>query len=175
MGQFFCPGDFYASGTITGKNNIPSADAVGDAQVQASAAIQATKLVHQWTRTLDQAPGVAVAAQTKILHGVVGSNLVAASVGIASIVAMVDTAATGNATVTIDVQKRNGAGAWASILSAAYTINSSTSAGVLNSISPAQAGLVTGDVLKVIVTVNAGTGTLPQGLLVEIAIREYPQ
>jgi len=175
VSQTVIASDLYCSGTITGKNNVPSAGAVGDAQIAAAAAVQATKLIHQWTRTLDQAPGASIVAQSKIVHAVVGANLVAANCGIASIAAVVDAAATGDHTATIDVLKRNGAGAWASILSAPLVISVSTAAGVVQTLAVAQAGLVTGDLLKITVAVAGSTGVQAQGLLVEIAIREYPQ
>lgn len=174
-GQEYHPGDAYFAGTLTAKNNVPSAGSVGDTQVKSGDYVQAVKLIHQFCRSLDQAPGASVVAQTKIVHAVAGANTNQSICGVASLTAAVDAAATGDHTVTIDVQKRNGGGAWASILAAPYVINSATPAGTAEAISVAQPTLVTGDLVKIVVTVAGSTGVQAQGLIVELQIREYPQ
>jgi hypothetical protein len=80
---------------------------------------------------------------------------------------------TSSDTVTVDLQKSTGGGAFASILTAAIQFTSSV--GTLRTMlaaSIATASLVQGDILEVVVTVSGSSG---QGLCVELATSETPQ
>jgi hypothetical protein len=80
-------------------------------------------------------------------------------------------APTGDSTHTVKL-KKNGS----DILSADIVLNSSNTAytGDEEQTGFTSASLVAGDVLEVAVTVSAGTGTLGQGLCVDVEVDEYP-
>ncbi|VTU02779.1 Marine sediment metagenome DNA, contig: S03H2_L04701 OS=marine sediment metagenome GN=S03H2_18785 PE=4 SV=1 [Gemmataceae bacterium] len=133
----------------------------GDPQIGAANPIDATKVKHQYAPQLAQAHGTAATAERRIVHVARAAGTVAA-VGAGPVVA-----ATGNSTVTVDVRK-NGT----SILTSTISLTSATAAfarvaGTINT-----AAYVAGDVFEVVVTVAAGTGTLPQGVSVQVVFRE---
>lgn len=140
-----------------------------DDHVADGAAIDAAKLVHRRSLDYRQADGAAVASQTLplvIVRGTTGTLI--------ALEAAVLTAATGDATVSIDLQQSTGGGAFASVLNAPVVIDASTAvrtavAGVLSTTA-----LADGDLLQLVVTANAGTGTLPQGLIVTVTLDESP-
>lgn len=173
MSQSYITSDLYVAGTITGKQNIPSAASVNDAAVVAGANIQATKLVHQYAPRVDQAPGVNVASATDLIHQVFASGTGVSTV--AGFEATIITAITGNDTVTVDLQRSTGGGAFATVLTAPITINSATPAKTPQAASIASASLNNGDLLQVVVTYTHNTGTPPQGLIAQAFLRENPQ
>ena len=75
--------------------------------------------------------------------------------------------ATGDSTITVDVRK-NGT----SVLSSTVTLNSSNTArvAVAATIDGTLDGLVAGDWVEVVITISAGTGTLPTGVFVQLEI-----
>jgi hypothetical protein len=75
--------------------------------------------------------------------------------------------AIGDSTVTVDV-KKNGT----SVLSSVVTLNSSNTAriAVAATIDGTQDDLVAGDWLEVVITISAGTGTLPTGVFVQVEV-----
>jgi hypothetical protein len=86
-----------------------------------------------------------------------------------SIKAMVtETAAAGAYAAAVDLKKSTGAGAFASVLSAALTLDSAVVLrnNVTGSIS--DTALATGDCLAIVVTVSGASGTRPAGLCVTV-------
>jgi len=153
----------YFADTITFKDVVLPAGAVSNDQVAAGAKIAASKLVHKHRKSYGQA-GTA-ASETRAIHGVFGATGTVVAFKVGSI-----TPCTGNATITVDL-KKNGT----SILASAITLDSTKSARTLYAASIASAGLVVGDWLEVVVTANAGTGTLGTGLFWQVEIDEDPQ
>lgn len=142
-----------------------------DEDISASAAISATKLKPRRSADISIVDsGTAVAAASKMLHVVRGAT--GTLVGIEAAVA---TAATGaDRTVTVDLHKATGGGAFATVLSSTIGFtNSSTPrvpyAGVINSTS-----IVDGDVLLVVVTVAGSAGAQALGLVVSLHYDEDP-
>lgn len=83
---------------------------------------------------------------------------------------------TGDRTVSVDLQKSTGGGAFASILSGggiSFTASDSVRTPKLATIT--SPNLVAGDLLAIVVVYTAGTtGTVPQGLLAQTNVRELP-
>jgi hypothetical protein len=78
-------------------------------------------------------------------------------------------AATGDSTVTIDVRK-NGT----TVLSGTIALDSANTARVVEAgtVDGAQDDVVADDWIEVVISVSAGTGTLPTGLFVQVEIDE---
>ena len=153
----------YFADTITFKEVVLPAGAVSDDQVAAGAKIAASKMVHKHRPSYGQA-GTAV-SETRAIHGVFGATGSVVAFKAGSI-----TACTGNATISVDL-KKNGT----SILASPITLDSTKSARVLYAANIASAALSVGDWLEVVVTANAGTGSLGSGLFWQVEIDEDPQ
>ena len=149
-------------GAVQFVNAILNAGCVGNIHVAAGAKISAAKLEHEPRLTYGQLDGSATVAETKVVHVVSGTagTLKAIRAGVA-------TACIGDSTITVDVHK-NGV----TVLNAAITIDSGDAAYALVDGVIDTATLAADDVLEVVVTVNAGTGTLGQGLFVNLDLYE---
>ncbi|WP_254509893.1 hypothetical protein [Anatilimnocola floriformis] len=148
---------------------LPAAS-VGNATIAGAAGIEATKVVHQFPLHVQQVPGSAVVSATTLIH-------ISRAVGtVVSIEAITTTPATGgDRTVSIDLQKSTGAGAFASILSAPFTLTNATVARTVALGMIPSPSLIDGDVLQVVVTVAGAAGSQAQGLLITVTLREEPQ
>lgn len=139
---------------------IPSG-AVDDDSVATGADIDPAKLRHQNILMFAQDSDATAAAQTKVVDVVQGAGEVyKVDAGMVS-------PNSGDATVTVDLHK-NGV----SILSSPIELSSSEAAYALVSGTVATTAVVADDVLEVVVTVNAGTGTLGNGPFVRVVTRE---
>jgi len=161
-------GDFYFSGTVTGRSIAPSDGAVTNAKVAADADIDATKLGHQYKIVRDLCDHATTAAAKRIIVDYVyGASGTIVAGGVVASVAPI-----GDATITFDI-KKNGV----SILSATISLTSATAANTLK--EPAGFSSTTvaaGDVISFEITaVNAGTGTLPKGVAGVLILREKAQ
>lgn len=163
--------DTHVAGTLTAETmNLP-ANAVTDTSVIAAANIAASKLEHQRAISVELfGPTTTVAALTKLLHVVRGAT---GSVYAAE--AVIITAATGgDRTVTVDIQKSTGGGAFATVLTTTINITNGTAvrtavAAVVNS---TPAALVDGDILQAVVTVAGVAGNQALGLLLTVTVKE---
>jgi hypothetical protein len=154
--------------TVVGQFAAPSGS-ITNANIATAAGIAASKVVHRFPLNYAQADGASVADATVTLY-------VAAAAGeVKSVeVGLGGAAAAGDSTVDVDILKSTGGGAFASMLSAAITVDSSTvirtaEVGVVSSGSYAD-----GDILRVDVDATVGTGTLPQGIVVTVICEENP-
>ena len=160
MAKHRIEGDLHITGALTmGELGIPDST-ITNADVEADADIDASKLEHSH-RGLHTQNGTAVAA-TEVMHVVYGATGTIKAVKAGSVVA-----ATGNATMTVDV-KKNGT----TVLSAPIVLDSTNTAYIVEAGMPTVTTLVAGDVLTAVVTVDAGTGALGTGLFVEAEIWE---
>jgi hypothetical protein len=159
-----------------GTASLPAA-CVGDTQIKAGATgayVQATKLQHQ-------APGVIggsvqIAGPTTTVATVTQTLGMAKGVGtLASLDGWIEVAAVGAATVTVDLQKSTGGGAYATVLSATMAISSATVIRTAVPTTISAASYVAGDIFRIVCTATAGGGTLPQGLTLRLVAREEPQ
>lgn len=137
---------------------------VSNSQIIAGAGIEAEKLEHHHSITGNQ-PNTAATTETRVIHNVYGATGDTLAFEAGSIVA-----ATGNATVTLDVLK-NGT----TILAAVITLDNANSARVAEAGSISVAGLVDGDVLEVVIVATIGTGALPTGLFYNLRLNEDAQ
>ncbi len=157
--------------SFSGTLNIP-ASTIEDVDINIGVpVIQAVKLEHQFGVPAELfGPATTVAAVTQwiyILHGTTGEivNFEAA------IAVVADDA---GRTITVDLQKSTGGGAFATVLSGTigFTNGSSARTAVAGTISSAD--LVDGDILEIIVTVAGGSGNQATGLTVNTILRENP-
>lgn len=161
-GSNIVDGDLRVRGTLVPDTLRYPAASLANADVSASAAIATTKLRHRHVRSWQQ-PNTAATAETRTIHVVTLPGLINA-VKVGSIAAAI-----GDSTVTVDVKKNN-----TSVLSSTVTLNSSNTAriAVAGTVSGAQDDVVVGDWIEVVITVSAGTGTLPTGVFVQVEIDE---
>jgi hypothetical protein len=143
---------------------------ITDVWVSDTAGIKAKKVVS--LRSIDRelfGPAVTVAALTTDLHIVRGAT--GTLMGIEA--AICGTIATGaDRTVTLDLHKSTGAGAFGTVLSSTVDFDNASVlrtavAGVISS-----AGLVDGDILRAIVTVAGAAGNQALGLVMTLTFEE---
>jgi len=148
-----------------------SGGGIQDGDVAPGAAIAATKLKHQFPISQELfAPGVTIAALTRLLHIVRG-----AKAEVVGFEAIITTAATdASRTVTVDLLKSTGGGAFATILTTTINITSTTTIRVPVAAVVASPSLVDGDILELTVAVAGSTGAQAQGLLASVMLREDP-
>jgi len=155
---------------ITGQLSVGGAVALPPATVtnagfstSPSDALAATKQEHQHQKQFAQVHGSNATAERRVVHVVRGltGDLIEFECGNA-------VAATGDSTVTINLYK-NGS----TILSAPVVLdNANTAYSGKESGTFSAAPLVAGDVIEIVQTVSAGTGTLPQGVFAQLTLRE---
>lgn len=134
--------------------------------------LEANKIVrHQSVDRELFGPAVTVAALTTDVHIVKGTT--ATVVGLEA--AICGTIATGaDRTVTIDLHKSTGAGAFATVLSSTigFTDASVLRTAVAAVINATTGALVDGDILRIIVTVAGSAGNQALGLVVTMTMEE---
>jgi hypothetical protein len=140
---------------------------ITNAEVSDTAAIAASKLVHHFIARHSQGVGTAVVTSTEVIHVAKAAGTVAAlRIGVV-------TAPTGgNKQFTVDVKKSTGAGAFTSILSAAYAVdntkaNLTTYSGVIGT-----ATYAAGDIFEIVVTASGSTGTQGWGVCANVFFQE---
>lgn len=154
-------GDMYVAGTLSAKNVTLPSGAINNSSIAADAGIAANKLQHQHRVHFAQ-PDTAAAAETRAVYRCYGQTgtLVGVYVGSIGI-------CTGDATVTVDVRK-NGV----TMLNTVVTLSSGNAARVGVAGNIAVSSLVAGDLVEIVVTPNAGTGSLGTGLFASLTIHE---
>jgi hypothetical protein len=160
MAATFPDGAIFTGTTIFAGPTQLKTGCVRNVDIEANAGIATSKLEHPVYTCYGQ-NGTAVAATVPI-HTVVGVAGVIEAVGLGSIVACV-----GDATITVDV-KLNGT----TILSAPVELDSTNTARVAVAGVLSVTALAAGDLLEVVIAVDAGTGTLGTGLFVQVKLRE---
>jgi hypothetical protein len=145
----------YVYGTIT-------PGSVVDADLSASANLSATKMQHQYCPLFAQANSAAASDTGRVIHVVKGATGTMVAFRAGSIVA-----ATGNATVTIDL-KKNGT----TMLTAVITLDNANTAYIAEDAALSVTALAAGDVLTLVIVATVGTGVLPTGLFAEAILRE---
>jgi hypothetical protein len=140
---------------------IVPASSFGDDDIDASDPLGCTKVDHQYIAQMAQAHGTAATAERRVVH-IARAAGTFVSVQVCPVVA-----ATGDSTATVDV-KKNGT----TILSGTVTIDNGDVAYSKTSAALSVTSYVAGDVIEVVQTVSAGTGTLPQGMTTTVVMRE---
>jgi hypothetical protein len=141
-----------------------------DADIAESANIAARKTIAR--RSLDVelfGPTTTIAALTKLLH------IARAAGTIVAVEAIITVQATGaDRTVTVDLQKSTGGGAFATILSTTVNIDNTTVVRTAVLAVVSNTDLVDGDILQAVVTVAGSAGNQAQGLLLTVTFDERP-
>ena len=135
---------------------------VQDADLAASANLDPTKMRHQYCPVFAQANSAAASDTGRVIHVVKGTTGTVVAFRAGSIVA-----ATGNATVTIDL-KKNGT----TVLAAVITLDNANTAYTLEEGTLSVTAVAAGDVLTLVIVATVGTGALPTGLFAEVVVRE---
>lgn len=168
MPQTILPIDVHVGGVLSAKQWNLADDVVADANVQAGADLDATKMKHRHAALYAQADGADVASETQLV------GIVRGTAGTIRGVEVVTTTAPtgGDKKFTVDVQKGNQSTGYATVLSSVITIDSAVSdrevvAGTLSVTS-----LADGDSLKVVVTASGSTGSQAQGAAVVVSFDE---
>jgi hypothetical protein len=164
-------GDHYFAGSVSlASVSLPS-NCLRNAQVAADAAIDASKVVHQFSESVELfAPTTTIASVEKLLKVVRGAT----GTVVAFEAVLVTKATAGDKTVTVDLQKSTGGGAFASILTAPISFSDASANLTALAATIGSAGLVAGDVLKIVVAAAGSTGTQALGLLVTLTQSETP-
>lgn len=90
--------------------------------------------------------------------------------------AIIATVATGaDRTVTVDLQKSTGSGAFATVLSATIGFTNASAVRTIASGTISGTTFVDGDIFQIVVTVAGAAGNQAQGLLVALNFEENPQ
>lgn len=165
-------GDLIVFGNLSSSGLDVPAGAIGNAEISTSVAerIAAAKLVHQFPASARQVHGTDVVARTEIIHIAKGAGTVAEfSAAVTAI------AAEGDKSLTVDLQKSTGGGAFATLLAAPIAIDASEAALTKYTatlvVSPTY---VAGDLLAVVVTVAGSEETQSQGLAAVAMLQENP-
>lgn len=158
-------GAFVAAGTST----LPAAS-VTNAMIAAGANVDASKVIarQEWGTELFP-PTTAVAALTQVLGmAYAGCTLVEFS-------AWIEVVATGaDRTVTVDLKKSTGAGAYATILSATVGFTNASSVRTKVTGTFSSTTLVAGDILEAVVTVAGSAGAQATGLSCSLIVAANP-
>lgn len=168
-------GNVYVAGALSANSFSPPANSIGNAAIATGATgsyIAATKVQHQQSVNEELfGPAVAVTAVTKwvyIVRGATGT-LVSVEAAIAVVASGADR------TITVDVHKSTGAGAFATVLSGTIGFTNVTAVRTPVGGTISSTALVDGDILEVIVTVAGSAGNQATGLTCTLNIREDPQ
>lgn len=148
--------------------------------------VQGGNFSNSWLTTLDQIDPENVVYQFPVHYSQpINATVANASVDVfiatevcnlASFKVFNSTAPTGDRSFTVDLQKSTGGGAFATILSAVITRNSSDTDRTTETATISNAALIAGDVLRVVVAYTAGTtGTVPLGVAAQIMVEQNGQ
>lgn len=164
MGQTRVDQDFHVNGTLTAKALNPPANSITNASIISGAGIESTKLQHRHRKDVSQVG--TVADQTRGIHIATGAG------NVKSIEASLFVANIGGATVTVDLLKSTGGGAFASVLSAAISFSSGDAARSVKIGTILTPAYVDGDIFQVVVDATTGGGTVGTDLIVDVEFDE---
>ena len=153
-----------------GKTATLPSGTVTNAMMNAAGAglyVAATKLEHQFAVFHAVKATANVATETMPVHIVQGGTGEIVAFEVFPI-----TAPTGSDSYTVDLHKSTGAGAFATVLSAVVTMNSSDTDRTLNAATISAADLVDGDCLEVVIAI--GSNTTGKGVVCTVTLREDP-
>jgi hypothetical protein len=157
-------GDLKVRGNVNATTmSIPN-DTVVNADVNSSAAIAASKLIHQHVKTYADESDTTATDKTYVVHTVYGATGTVLGFECGAVVACV-----GAATLDVDLLK-NGT----SILDAAVRVDSGDAARAILTGTISSASLVVGDVLEIDFDTTAGGGTECKGMFGSVILSEDP-
>jgi hypothetical protein len=171
MAQDLIYNDLHVFGNLSAKTMTLPPNSVVDASISSGTIIDPGKVGHQFGESVAQEPGTAIVAQTKDL-GIVNGQTGGVVSFKASITGAIATGA--DRTVTVDLQKSTAEGAFASILAATIQFTNADTLRAKKTTTFSDADLVTGDILRVVITVAGAAGAQAQGLIVTVYVQEDP-
>jgi hypothetical protein len=154
-------GGLYINGNLGALSITYPAGGITDAAVAVGAGIQANKLVRHDAAEFVIDAATTIAATTRSVHIVRGTvgTLVAFKAAITGAIA------TGSdRTVTVDLQKSTGGGAFATVLSAPITFTHSSTLLTVSSATISTAPTAANDILAVVITVAGSASAQATGL-----------
>lgn len=157
------PANLTVEGNLAANTMTLPASSVGDSQVKSDANVDADKLQSRNYALLQQDRGSAAATQRQTVHICRGTTGI-----IKEIATTLSVANVGDSTVDVDVLL-NGTTVMGG---GAIQFTSSDSALAIKTGTLTTTALAQGDVLEISITATVGTGTLGQGLLVQVKIDE---
>lgn len=157
MGQTRVDQDFHVNGTLTAKVFNPPASCITNASIITGAGIDTSKMDHRHRKDVSQVG--TVADETRSIY------IARAAGEVRSFEASLAGACVGGATVTLDLQKSTGGGAFASILSAPISFSNADAARSVKAGTISSGAFVDGDVFQVVVDATTGGGTVGTGLI----------
>lgn len=174
MPQSQIDGDLYVGGGLVAQSFTAPAASIGNTAIAAFAGISASKLEHQSTSLGGCwelfGPLAAITALTQTLGAAYAAGTIVA------FQAWIEVDTTGaDRTVTVDLQKSTGAGAYTTILSATIGFADGETVRTLKSATLSAAAYVAGDILRAIVTVAGAAGAQATGLSIRLITREAAQ
>ncbi len=155
-------GDVIINGRMVPSSFTPPSGCIPNAAIPAGAAIDTDKVEARVYASWAQ-PNSAATAETRTLFVAERSGT------ITSFLAGSIAAAIGDSTVTIDV-KKNGT----TILSSTVVLDNANTARVAEdgTLNGSVTAFVAGDWFEVVITISAGTGTLPTGVFAQLEARQ---
>lgn len=137
--------------------------------IAANAGVESTKLIHRFSESIELfGPSTTIAALTKLLRiARRGGSLV-------SLQAATSVQATGDRSVTVDLQKSTGGGAFASVLSSPLSIPQATAVRTAVTGTISTPSFVAGDIFQLVVALGGTTGSYPQGLIASCDVDQHP-
>jgi hypothetical protein len=162
--------DLHIDGRLSSKYFTPPAQSIGSAAINTADPLPTAGLVHRHRVCVELfGPTTTITALTKLLAGILGTGTLRAVEVYTTV-----QATGGDRTVTIDLQKSTGAGAFATVLTGTIGITNATAIrtavpGTINT-----AALVDGDILQMTVAVAGAAGAQAQGLLAVLEWDENP-
>lgn len=166
-----CEGDYHVAGVITCEGFVPPTNSITNNSLVANAGVETSKLVHRHLINLRQAPGSAVVAATYDIH-------IARAAGVLRAIEAVITgtvASGADRTITIDLLKSTGGGAFASVLSPTLVLDNTNVVRVLETGAINTTAFVDGDLYRVTVAVAGSAGNQADGFSILITIDENAQ
>lgn len=147
---------------------LPVGSVTNDA-VEEDAGIEASKLEGEYHLSHYQTTGTAVVAAVQDVFIVRGATGTIVSIE-AAITGAIATGA--DRTVTVDLHRSTGGGAFATVLSATIVLDDDSVLRVAEAGTISSDSLLDGDILRIVVTVAGAAGNQGQGLVVTVHIRE---
>ncbi len=174
MSQSRVDGNLYVDGALGAKTFTPPASSIGDAAIAAGAGVQATKLIHANPTAVQAgqlfAPATTVVALTQTL------GMAHAAGTLQAFGAWIEVQATGSdRTVSVDLQKSTGGGAYATVLSSPVAIDHTTTIRILVTATISSATYVAGDIFRLVVAVSGSASAQATGLGYKLATQEAAQ
>lgn len=162
--------DLHVNGRLSSLYLTPAPQSVGSAAINTGDPLPTAGLRHRHEYIVELAEeATAIVAITKWLAALKYAGSI---VAIEAFIAVQATDA--SRTVTVDLHKSTGAGAFATILSATIGFTNVSAVRTAVAGTPSTATLAAGDILKAVVTVAGGVGTQAKGLTLRLIVDEHP-